>query len=171
LDILTSRLSNPSCGSYQLSTTIRPKLKITARTLILYFHFDVIAFDNDFVTWNALLCWWLQNSAGFQVEIRTVPMSCTRLLVRVRPRAPWIQRTIAPLGRSNPRACDTDRVFQCWYDILRFIAAIKPKETTPPSLSALQFLLKTARTLSSPQSLWTDTEGRGFVVQNKDDRF
>jgi len=37
---------------------------------ILYFHFDVIAFDHDFVTWNALLRWWPQNSAGFQVEIR-----------------------------------------------------------------------------------------------------
>jgi hypothetical protein len=49
------------------------KLKITARTLILYFHFDVIAFDHDFVTWNALLRWRPQNSAGFQVEIRTVP--------------------------------------------------------------------------------------------------
>ncbi len=40
---------------------------------ILYFHFDVIAFDHDFVTWNALLRWRPQNSAGFQVEIRTVP--------------------------------------------------------------------------------------------------
>ena len=49
------------------------KLKITARTLILYFHFDVIAFDYDFVTWNALLRWWPQNGAGFEVEIRTVP--------------------------------------------------------------------------------------------------
>jgi len=49
------------------------KLKITARTLILYFHFDVIAFDHDFVTWNALLRWRPQSSAGFQVKIRTVP--------------------------------------------------------------------------------------------------
>ena len=49
------------------------KLKITARTLILYFHFDVIAFDHDFVTWNALLRWRPQNGAGFEVEIRTVP--------------------------------------------------------------------------------------------------
>jgi hypothetical protein len=49
------------------------KLKITARTLILYFHFDVIAFDHDFVTWNVLLRWRPQNGAGFEVEIRTVP--------------------------------------------------------------------------------------------------
>lgn len=49
------------------------KLKITARTLILYFHCDVIAFDHNFVTWNAFLRWRPQNSAGFQVEIRTVP--------------------------------------------------------------------------------------------------
>jgi hypothetical protein len=49
------------------------KLKITARTLILYFHFDVIAFDHDLVTWNALLRWRPQSSAGFQVEIRAVP--------------------------------------------------------------------------------------------------
>jgi len=40
---------------------------------ILYFHFDVIAFDHDFVTWNTLLRWRPQNSPGFQVEIRTVP--------------------------------------------------------------------------------------------------
>src|ERR1700675_1895248 len=40
---------------------------------ILYFHFDVIAFDHDFVTWNAILRWRPQNSAGFQVEIRTMP--------------------------------------------------------------------------------------------------
>ena len=49
------------------------ELKITARTRILYFHFDVIAFDHDFVTWNALLRWRPQNSTGFKVEIRTVP--------------------------------------------------------------------------------------------------
>jgi hypothetical protein len=35
---------------------------------ILYLHFDVIAFDHDFVTWNALLRWRPQNSAGFQEE-------------------------------------------------------------------------------------------------------
>src|SRR6202022_3993060 len=40
---------------------------------VLYFHFDVIAFDHDFVTWNAIVRWQPQNSAGFQVEIRTVP--------------------------------------------------------------------------------------------------
>ena len=40
---------------------------------ILYFHFDVIAIDHDFVTWNAILRWRPQNSAGFDVEIRTVP--------------------------------------------------------------------------------------------------
>ena len=40
----------------------------------LYFHFDVIAFDHDFVTWNALLRWRPQNSPGFQVEIRTRAM-------------------------------------------------------------------------------------------------
>ena len=40
---------------------------------ILYFHFDVIAFDHDFVTWNALRRWRPQDSAGSQVEIRTVP--------------------------------------------------------------------------------------------------
>jgi hypothetical protein len=40
---------------------------------VLYFHFDVIAFDHDFVTWNAFLRWRPQNSTGFQVEIRTVP--------------------------------------------------------------------------------------------------
>ena len=30
--------------------------------IFLYFHFDVIAFDHDFVTWNALLRWRPQNS-------------------------------------------------------------------------------------------------------------
>ena len=40
---------------------------------ILYFHFDVVAFDRDFVTWNAFLRWRPQNSAGFQVEMRTMP--------------------------------------------------------------------------------------------------
>ena len=49
------------------------KFKITVRTLILYFHFDVIAFDHDIVTWNALLRWRPQNSARFEVEFRTVP--------------------------------------------------------------------------------------------------
>ena len=40
---------------------------------ILYFHFDVIALDHDFVTWNVILRRRPQNSAGFEVEIRTVP--------------------------------------------------------------------------------------------------
>src|SRR5258708_9551409 len=38
---------------------------------ILYFHFDVIAFHHDFVTWNALLRCRPQNSAAFHVTIRT----------------------------------------------------------------------------------------------------
>src|SRR5258707_3960364 len=74
------RLSNVriSSESFSLSgltkgKTKYRKVKIPARTLILYFHFDVIAFDHDFVTWNALLRWRPQNSPVFQVEIRTVP--------------------------------------------------------------------------------------------------
>ena len=62
-----------SPGLTKGKTKYDDKLKITARTLILYFHFDVIAFDHNFVTWNAFLRWRPQNSAGLQVEIRTVP--------------------------------------------------------------------------------------------------
>jgi hypothetical protein len=44
------------------------KLSITAQTLILYFHSDVIAFDHDLITWNALLRCRPQNSTGFGIE-------------------------------------------------------------------------------------------------------
>ena len=42
----------------------------------LYFHFDVIAFDHDLVTWNALLRRRPQNRAGLQVENRAMPRTC-----------------------------------------------------------------------------------------------
>jgi hypothetical protein len=62
----------PRWSGWTKGKTKYDKLKIAARTLILYFHFDVIAFDHDFVTWNVLLRWRPQNGAGFEVEIRTV---------------------------------------------------------------------------------------------------
>src|SRR5882724_10994046 len=43
-----------------------------ARLVRLYLNFDVIAFDHDFVTWNALLRWRPQDGARFQIEIRAV---------------------------------------------------------------------------------------------------
>ena len=43
------------------------------RRAALDFHFDFIAFDHDFVTWNALLRWRPQGGARFQIEIRAVP--------------------------------------------------------------------------------------------------
>src|ERR1700738_3655526 len=63
-------------GSLAIRVISRRRSQVSicaARTLKLYFHFDVIAFDHDFVTWNALLRWRPQNSAGFQVDLRTVP--------------------------------------------------------------------------------------------------
>ena len=83
-------------GTTKGKTKYDDKLKITARTLILYFHCDVIAFDHNFVTWNALLRWWPQNSAGFQVEIRTVPRtgSCQALLM-------MMMRGASPVGISR----------------------------------------------------------------------
>jgi hypothetical protein len=64
---------------------------------ILYFHLDVIAFDHDFVTWNALLGWRSQNSAGFQVELRTVPWTSDlgALNVAFRERSATVRAGIA----------------------------------------------------------------------------
>ena len=64
---------------------------------ILYFHFDVIAFDHDFVTWNTLLRWRPQNSPGFQVEIRTVPRTSdlSALNVAFRQRSATVRAGVA----------------------------------------------------------------------------
>src|SRR5258708_33850420 len=64
---------------------------------ILYFHFDVIAFDHDFVTWNARLRWRPQNSAAFQVEIRTVPRTgdLSALNVAFRQRSATVRAGVA----------------------------------------------------------------------------
>lgn len=63
----------------------------------LYLQFDVIAFDHDFVTWNALLRWRPQDGARFQIEIRAVPGAgdLGALNVAFRQRSAAVRATVA----------------------------------------------------------------------------